>query len=167
MANEIQQNSEMEDEDLKTTFRLMHDANIAQKFIRESNRIEGVIREPTPEELIEYYQFMDLTRVDVMDLEAFVHVYEPGTELRDMTGMDVRVGKKYKPPSGGPNIRTSLKKLLESDMSAYKIHVEYERLHPFNDCNGRSGRMLWAWKMREFPLGFLHTFYYQALSNER
>ena len=38
------------------------------------------------------------------------------------------------------------------------------------DGNGRSGRILWAWQMIEhninpgLSLGFLHTFYYQALS---
>lgn len=30
--------------------------------------------------------------------------------------------------------------------------------------HGRSGRMLWMWMMREAPLGFLHTWYYQSLS---
>jgi len=50
---------------------------------------------------------------------------------------------------------------------AFEVHLDYEHLHPFTDGNGRSARMLWAWQMREFPLGFLHTFYYQALSLRR
>lgn len=46
----------------------------------------------------------------------------------------------------------------------WEVHIAYEMLHPFTDGNGRSGRMLWAWQMRNFPLDFLHTFYYQTLN---
>ena len=51
---------------------------------------------------------------------------------------------------------------------AWQTHNDYENLHPFTDGNGRSGRMLWAWQMRNdddaMARGFLHTFYYQTLS---
>ena len=38
------------------------------------------------------------------------------------------------------------------------------------DGNGRSGRVLWLYNMggiERVPLGFLHTFYYQALDASR
>jgi len=53
----------------------------------------------------------------------------------------------------------------------YLIHHAYETLHPFMDGNGRSGRILWACQMLAhdyspgLALGFLHCFYYQALSH--
>ena len=54
-----------------------------------------------------------------------------------------------------------------SETDPWVFHVQYERLHPFTDGNGRSGRALWAWQMmrrREgLALGFLHRFYYQTL----
>ena len=49
-------------------------------------------------------------------------------------------------------------------------HVEYETLHPFTDCNGRSGRMIWLWQMLKQDrlvagLSFLHSWYYSSLEN--
>lgn len=133
-------------------------------FISESNRIEGIEREPMPEEFEEYHRFMALREVTIEDMEQFVKVCQPDAFLRDTPGINVMVGN-YFPPVGGPFIRTSLKLLLEEIgvLSPFQAHVRYEKLHPFTDGNGRSGRMLWKWQMRRAPLGFLHTFYYQSL----
>lgn len=136
------------------------------EFIKESNRIEGIRRDPTAEEIAEHDRFMALPEVTVAELERFVGVYQPGADLRDKYGMDVRVGA-YFPPRGGPQIRHDLEDILGDSEDAWAQHVAYEKLHPFSDCNGRSGRMLWAWRMRRYPLGFLHKFYYQTLAHSR
>ncbi len=139
-----------------------------REFIAESNRIEGIHRPPTEQEVAEYRRFMALDYITVEALQAFVRVYQPGAVLRDRAGLDVRVGP-HVPIAGGPAVRSSLEELLSEmrEMSPYEVHCEYETIHPFTDGNGRSGRMLWAWQMREFPLGFLHHFYYQALQGAR
>lgn len=58
----------------------------------------------------------------------------------------------------------------------YSTHNAYETLHPFTDGNGRSGRAIWLWQMIQYgltdggqlpQLGFLHTYYYQALNASR
>ena len=139
-----------------------------EEFIRESNRIEGILRDPTKAEISEFHRFMNVRRLDVTDLERFVHVYQPGAVLRTKPGQDVRVGTHY-PPPGRPEIKVWLNALL-LDMEVvgpYETHVRYETLHPFTDGNGRSGRMLWLWQMGDAPRGFLHEFYYQALQQER
>ena len=93
----------------------------------------------------------------------------PVNDIVQYVGMDVAVGS-YIPPRGGPHVLKKLENLLFSvhhrTISAYKIHLEYESLHPFTDGNGRSGRMLWAWQLGDtaVSLGFLHLFYYQTLS---
>lgn len=130
-------------------------------FIRESNYIENIHREPTKEEIDEFNRFMNLSQITVEELEKFVSVYQSEAKLRDQYGLNVKVGR-YLPPFGGPEIRESLKNILKNS-DAFKTHIEYEKLHPFTDCNGRSGRMLWAWQIRDFSRGFLHLFYYQTL----
>lgn len=141
--------------------------------IEESNRIEGILRAVTSDELEAFQIFMALEHPTIHDLCRFVDICQPGAELRNRPGMNVRVGR-YEPPPGGYDIITKLYVLLEdaynAKIDAWTAHVEYEKLHPFTDCNGRSGRMLWYWIMgrddAQAALGFLHAFYYQTLEKQ-
>ncbi len=134
-----------------------------EDFVRESNRIEGIegVRET---ELDEMVRFMALEYITVAELERFVMVYQPGARLRDRIGMDVTVGN-HLPLKGGPQVREALNDLLTglNHLSPFRIHRWYEHLHPFTDCNGRSGRALWAWMHRDLSKGFLREWYYQSL----
>ncbi len=139
-----------------------------KEFIKESNKIEGILRPPTMAEINEQERFMSLNRITVDDLIKFVNVYQPNAKLRDEYGMNVRVGN-YRPPEGGPRIAKLLTDFLSglNLFSAFEAHCYYEALHPFTDGNGRSGRAIWAWRMGGYGLGFLHSFYYQCLANNR
>lgn len=145
---------------------------VRKAFIRESNRIEGIHREPWPGEMVAFNVFLALDLVTVDSLEILASVFAPGAELRRRPFMDVGVGK-HTPPEGGPGVVERLQVILEhanaGDWSPFKTHCEYENLHPFMDGNGRSGRALWAWQATRndrfgLSLGFLHTFYYQTLA---
>lgn len=145
-------------------------------FIKESNFIENIHREPTEDEIYEFLRFLKLKTIAVKDLEMFVSVYAQGHILRIKPHHNVTVGvgsNKYYAPFGGKEIREKLQSILDNmdTKGVFQTHVDYELLHPFTDGNGRSGRMLWAWQMNknngEFPaLKFLHHFYYQTLQNE-
>ena len=142
------------------------------EFVRESNRIEGIRREPTAGEIAAHKVFFGLQRVTVPDVERLVSELA-GAELRDRPGMNVRVGS-HRPIPGGPQIRNALWSLLDGldDLTPFEAHVVYETLHPFMDGNGRSGRALWVWMMRDlgldaFELPFLHRWYYQSLDAQR
>ncbi len=142
-----------------------------KEFIRESNRIEGIIREPTEAELTAAELFLGLARIEIADLCNLVSVFQPGAVLRDKPGLNVRVGNHIA-PAGGKEIKEQLQNILDhlGRFGSYKTHLAYEMLHPFTDGNGRSGRMLWAWQMGEttaLQLGFLHRFYYQTLDQSR
>ena len=144
-----------------------------QQFVRQSNAIERIHRDPTPEEIEAHATFLAAEIVVDLDLERFVSVIQPGAVLRDREGLDVRVGSHIA-PRGGPEIRNQLQLLLsyQEEFTPHAVHLKYETLHPFTDGNGRSGRALWLWMMRDqglrmAPLGFLQTFYYQTLQGTR
>ena len=139
-------------------------------FLRESLRIEGIHRDPTPQELEATREFLRAEQLSVVRIKALVAVYAPHARLRDKKGLNVRVGNHI-PPPGGPEIKERLEVFCDGVdggiWNAYEGHLVYETLHPFTDGNGRSGRAIWLWQMREAPLGFLHHFYYQTLQAKR
>lgn len=142
-----------------------------KSFVAESNRIEGILREPTQKELDAHQDFLGRSRIEVRDLVQLVNVLQPDAVLRTRKGLNVRVGSHIA-PAGGPEIKTRLELLLSflGTQTPFQNHRDYETLHPFTDGNGRSGRALWLWQMlylgdaqMAMHLGFLHTFYYQTL----
>ncbi len=137
-------------------------------FVAESNRIED-IRSIRVGEIKAHERFL-AEPVSVSTLKELVAILQPNAMLRDLCGLDVRVGTHTAPP-GGPHIERQLLDVLGSN-DPFWTHQKYENLHPFTDGNGRSGRALWLHQMirrdEQFPpLGFLHTWYYQSLDEIR
>ena len=136
-----------------------------EDFVRESNKIEGIIRDPSTKEMNAHNLFLGLRTPYRGDLVEFVSAVQSDAVIRNKVGLNVMVGN-YMAPKGGPGIMRMLDDLLNRYCSPRFLHTEYERIHPFTDGNGRSGRVLWLHKMggiEKAPLGFLHTFYYQTL----
>jgi hypothetical protein len=145
-----------------------------EPFVRESNRIENITRAPTHAELVAHEQ---LLKVDLLTIGAqtrFVEQLNSKIKFRDQLGLDVWVGH-YKPPSGGAFVKYRMLQLLEEygpGADPWTWHVEFEKLHPFTDGNGRLGRALWLNHMRlqgrlewALDMGFLRAFYYQTLQH--
>lgn len=141
-------------------------------FITESNAIESIHRPPTQREITAHEVILARPSIEVIDLEAFVHAVADA-HLRRRLGANVYItGSDARIPPGGPDIETDLVSLLGAGYSAFDTHVAYELLHPFEDGNGRSGRVLWAWMMLRggndpFYRPFLQEFYYQTLEAAR
>jgi hypothetical protein len=136
-------------------------------FIEESLMIEGIHRLPSIEELEATEAFLtdECSVATVLTLQA---IYAPGMPLRDQSGMNVRVGR-YVAPKGNPYMRDQLEHVI-NNADPWELHVEFEKLHPFMDGNGRTGRTVWAWAMLRagkdpFATTFLHRWYYQTLEH--
>ena len=65
---------------------------------------------------------------------------------RDMAQVDVRIGS-YHPPTHAliPSLMENW--LLDHEsLGLWRAHVRFEKIHPFVDGNGRTGRMLMWWQ---------------------
>jgi len=146
------------------------------KFMRESNAIEGELedgggrgrlnrgdiqaahlmlgyKEVTLEKLLKVHE----------KLGEYLHVVWNG-RLREV---DVRVGT-YKAPRWievADLMADYIKKYKKMD--SFEAYNEFEMIHPFRDINGRTGRLLWLKKaLKEgyrFNISFLHKYHYQTL----
>jgi Fic/DOC family protein len=144
-----------------------------ERFLAESNRIEGILGPVANALVTASAAFLAESLMLVGPLCRLQAEIAPHRPLRLKPGMNVRVGGYVAPP-GGPEIEFALAWICDdandSASDPWRLHLMFERLHPFMDGNGRTGRALWAWQMLKlgrdpFSLGFLHRWYYQTLEH--
>lgn len=142
------------------------------QFILESNMIEGIIRKPKQCEINAHNKLISTKKPNLQTVIDFVEACEPTAKLRNKPGMNVRVGGRV-PIYGSGFVQSLLEDMIENlidlpTITPVEFHKKYEKLHPFMDCNGRSGRALWYWQMvnlhNRWPDRFLQEYYYQTLS---
>lgn len=151
------------------------------EFAKESNEIEGIKH---PDEHHRHKNalawFIQQKSMSRKVLKIFCDKIQQGIRLRTEQKDAVFIGTKsgeliYTPPPGNlvPKLLSALiKKINTEKIHPYLAHYEYEKIHPFTDGNGRSGRALWLWHMHKLTgydgsLKFLHKYYYQSLQQYR
>lgn len=145
-----------------------------KKFMLESNQIEGEDRlNPGDAEAFNW-------ATTGIEVEAHIlHCHYLLTEHLsvDWSGKwrtcDVRVGGYIAPRHQlVPGLMERfIAQLHIHRLNSWQAHNAFQKIHPFEDFNGRTGRLIWLSKAMhegyDFELSFLHKYYYQTLSNLR
>lgn len=129
-------------------------------FLQQSNLIEGVSDARSLDDAYKAWEY--LSQVDVLTLDDVLKTHwflmenqplEPH-EKGFLRRCEVRIGRSFGTTSdliGGELkewidlMNAPRKELLDRQIDWQVLHVEYERIHPFADGNGRTGRMFMNW----------------------
>ena len=148
------------------------DSQLSQ-FMLQSNEIEG---EPglNPNDV-------DVARAACLGFQTLDDILRAHKLLTEHLKVDwsgkwrkinVRVGRFVAPDwSDIPNLMKDFEPYLKVELfDSWKSHNEFEKIHPFQDFNGRIGRLIWLSKaIKEgynFSIPFLQKYYYQTLKNQ-
>lgn len=169
----------------------MNKEMLYEKFMRESNQIEGEFDYATfgpvdgPQKHIKIGGDLhpnDMKAIDgwmsfgAINEERLLRLHYMLSEHRDMQfkgeyrKCDVRIGSKLCPSYR--DVPQMMKFFWENfmDLNSWDAHNLFEYIHPFEDLNGRTGRLLWLWKAvnqeksYNFDYPFLQAYYYQTLN---
>ena len=107
------------------------------------------------------------TLSDILTLHSFVGMYLEKRWVGGWRDCDLTVGK-YEPPSW-KFVPGLMQKYIEDfpELKSWEAHNRFEKIHPFQDLNGRVGRLIWLSKAvdegYDFQIPFLQMYYYQTL----
>jgi len=148
----------------------MIDFRYLAAFAKQSNEIESItspIRHAIHKAALE-----TLLKHSVIDIEAirkFVAIVEPSATYRAESKVTVWIGGKegLSPSKINSKLVLVLAAINSGEGTTYKSHLDYQNIHPFTDCNGRSGRAIWLWQKHNLNnyTGrnlFLQEYYYDT-----
>lgn len=152
-----------------------------KEFLEESNAIEGVHGSEALIDAISAWYFLEsfgkLTIKTILEVhKRLLRHLNPSIAGKFRT-CDVQIGGKTKPFISIPYFKDELATFCK-DSNRYfspgllfaptkqqgknitkKLHIRFEHLHPFEDGNGRTGRIIMNWHnlKRGLPINIIHT----------
>lgn len=141
-----------------------------KKFMLESNRIEGE-DSLNPNDSIAFSMAINglHTLTDILQIHNTLGSYLNEAWVGKFRKCNVKVGL-YFPPSW-QEIPHLMEEYIENlpNLSSWDAHNKFQKIHPFQDLNGRTGRLIWLSKAIDEgykgTIPFLQAYYYQTLNN--
>ena len=143
---------------------------IEKQFLKESNAIEGVYLEYSLKCAMEAWEFLKSQKELTVEVVLKVHyILMQGTTLDEKyigcyRDCNVWIGGRLglfpeeirnAMDSWLEDVKTSIKVPGKNGSNIQRDHIEYERIHPFADGNGRTGRMFMNWQRLQAGLPVL------------
>ena len=143
-----------------------------KKFMLESNKIEGEDRlNPNDVLAVETMLKGGLNKGTILTIHKLLGDYLNKDWVGRWRTCEVRVGSYFPPVA--KDVPALMKKYFKEVpmMDAWTAHNEFEKIHPFQDLNGRTGRIIWLKKAIDedfdFSIPFLQMYYYQTLNHQQ
>lgn len=141
------------------------------RFMRESNHIEGEDGlNPHDLEAVRFALKRIKTITDILELHRILTQHLNVSWSGKFRQIDIYIGQKEMPKYYHVNeLMAQFVKQIKT-FDSWEAHNRFEAIHPFEDFNGRTGRLIWLSKAvnegYKFDLPFLHKYYYQTLSRQ-
>ena len=143
------------------------------EFLTESNAIEGVFGEEALEDATKAWTYA-LTygraeNPEYLELRVLLRIHKYLMQRQNpriagkLRECDVWIGGEHKKFISTPILQAQvidvLKKINRLEEDPQKAHVLFEGVHPFEDGNGRIGRILYNWQRLNMglPLHIIHS----------
>ena len=133
---------------------MTHHTPIIAEALSESNAIEGIYTSDALEDSLKAWEFMtDCDFIPNVDTIEFVHWLITYRQLPSGERGTLRYGREVsiagRPGMSSFIVRDALQQWIRDldVMSPKEAHIRFEKIHPFIDGNGRTGRMIYYWQL--------------------
>lgn len=141
-------------------------------FMVDSNAIEGEHGlHPNDVEAARQFLSAPMTAASLLECHRLLAEHLQVDWAGRYRTCDVRVGD-YRAPHFDlvPSLMAKFWRTLPK-LDTFTAHNTFQKIHPFRDLNGRTGRLIWLHKALgegySFRISFLHAFYYDTLQHQK
>lgn len=155
---------------------LSYDKSIAEEMLIQSNLIEDMSMKYAHQDAMKAWRY--IVTVPELSVGAILRVHELLAARINpriagaLRTVDVYIGGQRREYTGRENLLNQLQDFIynvdssikshggfDKEQSVIDCHVEFEKIHPFEDFNGRTGRILYNWHRLKLglPIHVIHV----------